>query len=153
MNFEKYKDFISSVAVGKQLPDSVYVHNSAVSEIPEELFLVLEKIAAALKIPSTSWNILKLYKRDFKVAFLNYPDFDSYSYPPLNHSYTVDLEKLTVRKSSYENSNNVVVNFFWPPNERFSKKMLLFHLAIALSCDYGALPSCNTYKYNHEQNH
>src|SRR5690606_25545828 len=99
MNFEKYKDFIGSVTVGKQLPDSVYVHNSAVSEIPEELALVLDKIAAALKIPSTAWNILKLYKRDFKVAFLNYPDFDSYSYPALNHSYTVDLAKLTVRKA------------------------------------------------------
>lgn len=106
MNFEKYKDFIGSVTVGKQLPDSVYVHNSAVSEIPEELALVLDKIAAALKIPSTAWNILKLYKRDFKVAFLNYPDFDSYSYPALNHSYTVDLAKLTVRKASYENSDN-----------------------------------------------
>lgn len=106
MNFEKYKDFISSITVGKQLPDSVYVHNSAVSEIPEELFLVLKKISTALKIPSTGWNILKLYKRDFKVAFLNYPDFDSYSYPPLNHSYTVDLAKLTVRKASYANSDN-----------------------------------------------
>ena len=106
MNFEKYKDFISSVSIGKQLPDSVYVHNSAVSEIPEELTLVLDKIAAALKIPSTAWNILKLYKRDFKVAFLNYPEFDSYSYPALNHSYTVDLAKLTVRKASYENSDN-----------------------------------------------
>lgn len=106
MNFEKYKDFISSITVGKQLPDSVYVHNSAVSEIPEELFLVLTKISAALKIPPTAWNILKLYKRDFKVAFLNYPDFDGYSYPPLNHSYTVDLAKLTVRKASYEKSDN-----------------------------------------------
>lgn len=106
MNFEKYKDFIGSVTVGKQLTDSIYVHNSAVSEIPEELALVLDKIAAALKIPSTAWNILKLYKRDFKVAFLNYPDFDSYSYPALNHSYTVDLTRLTVRKASYENSDN-----------------------------------------------
>lgn len=106
MNYEKYKGFIGSVSVGKQLPDSVYVHKSAVSEIPEELALVLDKIAATLKIPSTEWNILKLYKRDFKVAFLNYPDFDSYSYPALNHSYTVDLAKLTVRKASYENSDN-----------------------------------------------
>lgn len=106
MNFEKYKDFINFISVGKQLPDSVYVHNSAMSEIPEELVSLLKKIATALSIPSTAWNILKLYKRDFKVAFLHYPDFDNYSYPPLNHSYTVDLEKLTVRKASYENSDN-----------------------------------------------
>ncbi|MFL0809123.1 MAG: DNA phosphorothioation-associated putative methyltransferase [Agarilytica sp.] len=106
MDFESYKLFIGKVKTGKQLPDSIYVHNSALSDIPEELANTLEKIATALKIASSEWNILKLYKRDFKVAFLSYPDFDSYSYPPLQHSFTVDLAKLSVRKSSYENSEN-----------------------------------------------
>lgn len=106
MNFEKYREFISSISVGKQLPDSVYIHKSATSEIPGELALLLDKITAALKIPPAEWNILKFYKRDFKVAFLNYPAFESYSYPSLSHSYTVDLVKLTVRKASYENSDN-----------------------------------------------
>ncbi len=106
MNFERYKEIISSVSLGKQLPDSIYIHNSALSEVPSELSSVLEKIASALKIPTTDWNILKLYKRDFKVAFLSYPDFETYSYPALKHSFTVDLSKLSVRKSSYEKSDN-----------------------------------------------
>lgn len=106
MNFELYKSFVKEIATGKQLPDSIYIHNSALSEIPSELGNVLEKISSVLKILASDWNILKLYKRDFKVAFLNYPDFDNYSYPPLNHSYTVDLAKLTVRKASYANSDN-----------------------------------------------
>lgn len=106
MNFEKYRELVNLISLGKQLPDSVYLHKSAASEMPEELASVLEKIAVALKVHPSTWNILKLYKRDFKVAFLNYPDFDTYSYPALNHSYTVDLAKLTVRKASYENSDN-----------------------------------------------
>ena len=106
MNFERYKEIVSSVSLGKQLPDSTYIHNSALSELPSELSSVLEKIAAALKIPVTDWNILKLYKRDFKIAFLSYPDFETYSYPALKHSFTVDLSNLTVRKSSYEKSDN-----------------------------------------------
>ncbi len=106
MEFDQYKDIIKHINVGKQLPDSVYIHDSAISVLPEELSSLLMKIATALKVSSTDWNILKLYKRDFRVAFLSYPEFETYSYPPLKHSYTVDLSKITVRKSSYENSDN-----------------------------------------------
>ncbi len=106
MDFDKYKELVAEIKTGKQLPDSMYIHNSALSEVPNQLSSVLEKIAAALKIPVTDWNILKLYKRDFKVAFLSYPDFETYSYPALKHSFTVDLSKLSVRKSSYEKSDN-----------------------------------------------
>lgn len=74
--------------------------------MPEELSDALGRVASALKISSTDWNILKLYKRDFKIAFLNYPDFETYSYPTLKHSYTVDLSKLSMRKASYEKSDN-----------------------------------------------
>lgn len=106
MNFERYKALVRTISLGKQLPDSVYVHNTALSDVSEELTSVLQKIAVALKISASEWNILKLYKRDFKVAFLSYPDFETYSYPALKHSFTVDLSKLSVRKSSYEKSDN-----------------------------------------------
>ncbi|MBL4885677.1 MAG: DNA phosphorothioation-associated putative methyltransferase [Planctomycetaceae bacterium] len=106
MNFENYKNYIKQIEIGKQLPDSIYVHNSATSTLPDELYCVLMNIAKALKIQTSDWNILKLYKRDFKVAFLSYPDFKEFSYPSLRHSYTVDLTKLSVRKASYENSEN-----------------------------------------------
>ena len=106
MDFEHYRNHIKNINVGKQLPDSVYIHESAKEELPKELLSILNKIASALKIPSSDWNILKLYKRDFRVAFLSYPDFETYSYPSLKHSYTVDLSKLSMRKSSYEKSDN-----------------------------------------------
>lgn len=106
MDFEEYKFLVANLGVGKQLPDSIYVHESACCAIPENLLTVIEKIASALKIASSDWNIIKLYKRDFKVAFLNYPEFESYSYPALKNSYTVDLSKLSMRKASYEKSDN-----------------------------------------------
>lgn len=106
MDFDKYKEQVAKIKIGKQLPDAIYIHSSAMNAISEDLVGIVDKITTALEIPSNVWNILKLYKRDFKVTFLNYPDFDSYSYPALNHSYTVDLAKLTVRKASYENSDN-----------------------------------------------
>ena len=124
MNFDRYKKIISSFTLGKQLPDSIYIHNSALTEIPSELNDLLRKITEVLKIPASDWNILKLYKRDFKIAFLSYPDFETYSYPSLKHSFTVDLLKLSARKSSYENSDN-------PPilhrKETFVKADFLLH--------------------------
>ncbi|MCG8050219.1 MAG: DNA phosphorothioation-associated putative methyltransferase [Candidatus Thiodiazotropha endolucinida] len=106
MDFDHYKNIIKNINVGKQLPDSVYIHESAKEELPTELFSVLNKIVSALKISPSDWNIIKLYKRDFRVAFLSYPEFETYSYPALKHSYTVDLTKLSMRKASYEKSDN-----------------------------------------------
>jgi DNA phosphorothioation-associated putative methyltransferase len=106
MEFKQFSKLASAISTGKQLPDSIYVHESAISAIPVSLLELILKIAKALKIPDDDWNILKIYKRDFKVAFLSYPDFEHDSYPALKHSYTVDLAKLSMRKSEYGTSEN-----------------------------------------------
>ena len=106
MDFKTYKELIAKITVGKELPDSVYVHNSSLSLIPEKLALVTFKIADALKISDDDWNIAKYNKRDYKLSLLHYPDFESYAYPALHKSYTIDLNKLSSRESSYENSDN-----------------------------------------------
>ena len=97
MDFHQFKILVKDISTGKQLPDSVYIHESAITSVPPQLAKVILKIADALKIPDDEWNILKFYKRDYKVAFLSYPAFEIESYPPLKHSYTVDLAKLSMR--------------------------------------------------------
>jgi len=106
LDFPQFKTLVKQVKTGKQLPDSVYIHESAVDSIPETLLLIIKNVAKALKIESDEWNLLKLYKRDFKVAFLFYPDFESYAYPTLEQSITVDLLKLSHRKADYSKSDN-----------------------------------------------
>jgi hypothetical protein len=101
MDFPQYKSLVTQIPVGKKLPDSVYVHESAFASIPDSLTKRVMRIAAALKVGDDDWNILKFYTRDFKLAFLNYPEFETDSYPALLHSYTVDLSKLSMRKSEY----------------------------------------------------
>ena len=105
-DFLSFKALVKDISVGKQLPDSVYTHKSAFKSIPKPLQSVISNVAKALKIEDSEWNIIKFYKRDFKVAFLNYPDFDDYAYPPLNQSITVDLQKLSQRKADYSKSDN-----------------------------------------------
>ena len=106
MDFVNFKKLVSSVEIGKKLPDSIYIHKSAFETLPETLRLLVPKISSAVKIGDNDWNILKLYTRDYKLAFLNYPTFDTYSYPSLAQAYTVDLAKLKVRKANYSDSKN-----------------------------------------------
>ena len=106
MDYKEYKGLVAQLKVGKQLPDSVYVHNSSLSSLPERLAAITVKIVDTLKIGDDAWNIVKFNKRDFKLSLLNYPAFDSYAYPALDHSFTVDLGKLSVREASYRDSTN-----------------------------------------------
>ena len=110
MDFKNFKSLVKEISIGKQLPDSVYVHESSLNAVPETLSNVVLKIADALKIPDDDWNILKFYKRDFKVAFLSYPGFEDISYPPLQHSYTVDLDKFSMRKAEYKSDNPPILH-------------------------------------------
>jgi len=106
MDFIKYSGHIKKLQVGKNLPDSVYVHKSALSTLPEILSTFVLKTADQFKISDDSWDIIKFYKKDFKITFLNYPDFEDISYPALKFSQIVDIYKQTVRKSDYSKSTN-----------------------------------------------
>jgi len=104
-----YKDFsalVKAVPFGKQLPDAVYIHESALHTVPDKLFHLVSKVATALKIQKSEWNLLKLYKRDFKISLLFYPNFDTESYPALHTSFTIDLQRFSMRKAEYSKTDN-----------------------------------------------
>ena len=92
--------------IGKQLPDAVYIHKSAFTHIPEALATLTSQMANMFEIADKDWNLVKFSKQSFKVTFLSYPRFDEYAYPELQHSYTVDLQRLSVRKANYAKSDN-----------------------------------------------
>ncbi len=106
MDFLQYKQYVAELTIGKQLPDAVYLHKSQIRQVPQALGLLTIKAAEAFKISHASWNILKFQKRDFKISYLSYPDFDSYAYPALKRSRTVDLTKYGVKVSDYSKSEN-----------------------------------------------
>ena len=106
MEFIDFKRIVSGISIGKQLPDAIYVHRSAFENLPSSLSALTKRVGAALKIPDDKWNIAKFGKRDFKITFLNYPDFDTYAYPTLHECFTVDLSKLSLRKADYSDSDN-----------------------------------------------
>lgn len=106
MDFQEYKKLVKLIEIGKKLPNAIYVHESALKLIPTILQSLILKVETALKIDDDSWNIIKFNTKDFKVTYLNYPDFETYAYPPLATSNTVDLLKLTSRIGNYSKSEN-----------------------------------------------
>ena len=106
MNFIQYLELIKSVKQGKKLPTAIYLHASAIDEVlPDILLQFIHQVISTLKL-TVDWNLLKLYKRDFKVTLLHYPDFDDYAYPALVQSTTIDLTELTYRTANYTKSEN-----------------------------------------------
>ena len=106
MKFIDYKKHVTQITVGKKLPTAIYLHESAFDTIPKELALHTVATIKELKLTKSKWNIIKFYKNDYKISLLHYPDFDSYAYPALIKSTTIDIESSTFTENQYENSEN-----------------------------------------------
>jgi len=106
MNATQFKELVKTLTIGKKLPDAIYFHKDAFSDTPEILTKFILLIAQALKIDEDSWNLVKVFKNDFRISLLNYPSFYEESYPALVQSVNVDLTKLTHRVTSYSEQDN-----------------------------------------------
>ncbi len=56
MEFQEYKELVRSIPVGKQLPDAVYVHDSAIDTFPPELARFIAQVIAHLDLDQKQWN-------------------------------------------------------------------------------------------------
>ena len=106
MDAQLFTDLVKQIKGGKQLPDAIYLHKDAFSELPKTLTGFIPAVAKALNIDADEWNLVKLFKKDFRLSLLNYPRFYEDSYPVLNKSINVDLSKLSHRITEYGNSEN-----------------------------------------------
>ena len=106
MDFPQFRNLVAELRLGKRLPDAVYLHQSAIVTASPELAVLTERVATTLKLDLGAWNVAKFFRRDFKLTFLNYPDFNTYAYPALAQSHTVNLETLAVRTAEYSTSDN-----------------------------------------------
>lgn len=91
--------------IGKQTPSALYVHRSAMAEIPPVL-QVYEGCARVLAGTIASANMIKLSVTEPQVSYLTYPDFDSDPHPVLRSAITVNLRKLSVDWRDYTRSEN-----------------------------------------------
>lgn len=106
MNAEQYKELVNSLDVGKKLPDAIYFHKDAFEAIPAILSKFIPIVAKALKVEDENWNLVKVFRKDFRLSLLHYPNFFEDSYPALKQSVSVDLSKLTHKVISYKSQEN-----------------------------------------------
>ena len=81
-----------SSAIGKQTPTALYVHRSALAELPP-LLQVYEGCARVLSGTVDQANLIKLSVTQPQVSYLRYPNFDRDAHPTLAAAVTVNLRK------------------------------------------------------------
>ena len=78
-------------AVGKLTPTALYIHESALPVL-SPLLRTYEGCARSYLGAVEDANIIKLYRRESKVSYLSYPDFDRDPHPGLHKSVNVCLQ-------------------------------------------------------------
>lgn len=106
LSAENFQKWVAALSTGKKLPDAIYLHKGALKVSSPPLYNLCVTVASALKLTDISWDLVKLYRKDFRVAFLSYPDFYQESYPALKKSTLVDLAKLSTKETNYADSEN-----------------------------------------------
>lgn len=102
---ERIETAIADAPCGKLLPAAFYFHASALSAMPVPLRLY-EGCARALSGAVEEANLIKLGRRERKVSYLAYPDFERVAHPELRHSTRVDLLTFDVRTRRYDEAGN-----------------------------------------------
>ena len=74
---EQFCQRVDKLAVGKRLPEAIYLHRDALQQSDEGLSRFVQAVALALKIPDDGWNVIKLGRLSFRVSLLHYPSFFS----------------------------------------------------------------------------
>jgi DNA phosphorothioation-associated putative methyltransferase len=92
-------------AIGKQTPTALYVHRTALAELPP-LLQVYEGCARVLSGTVELANMIKLSVLQPQVSYLSYPRFDRDAHPTLAAAVTVHLQKLSVDWRDYSHSEN-----------------------------------------------
>ena len=91
--------------VGKLTPSALYVHRSALPQLPT-LLRLYEGCAQALVGTVDGANVIKLSVTGSQVSYLSYPHFANDAHPTLAAAVTVNLSKLTVDFRDYSRSEN-----------------------------------------------
>jgi len=92
-------------AVGKLLPDSLYVHRSALDDLMP-LLRVYEGCARAYIGEIEGANLIKLHRHSGKVSYLIYPGFETDPHPALLRSVKLSLRTRELDSYDYSGRNN-----------------------------------------------
>ena len=94
-------------AVGKLTPTALYIHESALPVL-SPLLRTYEGCARSYLGAVEDANIIKLYRRESKVSYLAYPDFDRDPHPELQKSVNVCLRSFRIGVRHYDDNRPIL---------------------------------------------
>jgi len=104
-DMQMLRDSCNKEAPGKLMPRALYVHRSAIGELPLPLRLY-EACASSYLGDIDDANIVKLSIEEPKISYLSYPGFEKQPHPALARSLSVSLQTFRVRERDYSSSSN-----------------------------------------------
>jgi DNA phosphorothioation-associated putative methyltransferase len=112
-------------AVGKLLPDDLYVHRAALDSL-EPLLRIYEGCGRAFLGEVEGANLLKIHRRTGKLSYLVYPGFDTDPHPTLLRCVKLNLRTRQIECFDYAKSSNPPVlhrkeTFLHPEHELYAK--------------------------------
>lgn len=94
-----------SATVGKRTPEALYVHTSALGDLPP-LLRVYEGCGRALAGTVDGATLLKLHRTKAQVSYLEYPDFDRDPHPTIATVVIARLPQLDITFRDFRQSEN-----------------------------------------------
>lgn len=95
----------AETAFGKKTPTALYVHRSALDQLPL-LLRAFEGCGRGYLGEVDGANLIKLYRREPKLSYLSYPDFDRDPHPSLTFSLNVDLRAFRLKMRRFAGQPN-----------------------------------------------
>ena len=102
--FQEIIDCCQQSSIGKQLPNALYVHTSAINSLHSSLQEYEEKARVTDEIKEAT--IIKFSTDKPKISYLFYPEFDSNPHPKLTLSIVVNLETKQTSYWDYTDADN-----------------------------------------------
>ncbi|MFB2881624.1 DNA phosphorothioation-associated putative methyltransferase [Floridanema aerugineum] len=93
-------------AIGKKLPNALYVHISAIEKLDPLLRLHYNRFLSIVDRQIDRANIVKFHTNEAKISFLFYPEFDTDPHPALQASIQVDLKDRSINYRNYSTADN-----------------------------------------------
>ncbi len=91
--------------IGKKLPNALYVHASALTQL-DPVLQVYEQLSRFSLPQFKSFNIVKFHTNQSIISYLFYPDFDVDPHPALTASFQVNVKNGQLNILDYSNSDN-----------------------------------------------
>lgn len=92
-------------SIGKLTPTALYLHKSGIPLLPALLRVVLG-CGQRLIGDITEANVIKIFRSQPYVSYLEYPDFDTDAHPWLNKGWHLDLLEQRLKSMSFGNRTN-----------------------------------------------